>query len=48
MLADDIWRRKRILPTCVRPYAAYPLSWRQIQEMTAERGVEVDHSTIRG
>ena len=35
-----------IILTCVRWYAAYPLSLRQLQEMMAERGVEVDHSTI--
>ena len=29
--------------TCVRWYMAYPLSLRQIEEMRAERGVEVDH-----
>ena len=35
-----------IIQTCVRWYVAYPLSLRQLQEMMAERGVEVDHSTI--
>ena len=35
-----------IIPTCVRWYVAYPLSLRQLQEMMAEHGVEVDHSTI--
>ena len=35
-----------IILTCVRWYVAYPLSLRQLQEMMAERGVEVDHSTI--
>jgi len=34
-----------IILTCVRWYVAYPLSLRQLQEI-AERGVEVDHSTI--
>ena len=32
--------------TCVRWYVAYPLSLRQLEEMMAERGVAVDHSTI--
>ena len=32
-----------IILTCVRWYVAYPLSLRQLQEMMAERGVEVDH-----
>ena len=31
---------------CVRWYAAYPLSFRNIEEMMAERGVWVDHSTL--
>ena len=35
-----------IILTCVRWYVAYPLSLRQLQEMMAERGVEVDHPTI--
>jgi len=31
---------------CVRWYAAYPLSLRNLEEMMAERGVLVDHATI--
>jgi putative transposase len=31
---------------CVRWYVAYPISYRQIEEMMGERGVEVDHSTL--
>lgn len=31
---------------CVRWYAAYPLSLRHIEEMMAERGVEVDQAPI--
>ena len=34
-----------IILTCIRSYVAYPLSLRQIEEMRAERGVEVDHAT---
>ena len=30
----------------VRWYVAYPISYRQLEEMTDERGVEVDHSTL--
>ena len=30
----------------VRWYCRYPLSYRNLEEMMAERGVEVDHSTI--
>ena len=36
-----------VMLVCVRWYAAYPLSLRQIEEMMAERGVVVDHATIR-
>jgi putative transposase len=32
--------------TCVRWYLAYPLSYRQPEELMQERGVSVDHSTI--
>ena len=35
-----------VMLVCVRWYAAYPLSLRQIEEMMAERGVAVDHATI--
>ena len=35
-----------VMLVCVRWYAAYPLSFRQIEEMMAERGVLVDHSTL--
>jgi putative transposase len=35
-----------IMLTCVRWYVAYPLSLRHIEEMTAERGVPVDHATV--
>jgi putative transposase len=31
---------------CVRRYGAYPLSYRHIEEMTEERGIVVDHSSI--
>jgi putative transposase len=30
----------------VRWYVAYPISYRQLQEMMQERGVEVDYSTL--
>ena len=30
----------------VRWYMAYPISYRQLEEMMAERGVEVDHSSL--
>ncbi len=34
-----------VMLTCVRWYAAYPLSLRHIEEMMHERGVLVDHAT---
>jgi putative transposase len=37
---------KEIILTCVRWYVAYPLSYRQVEELMQERGVSVDHSTI--
>ena len=35
-----------IILTCVRWYLAYPLSYRQLEELMQERSVSVDHSTI--
>jgi transposase-like protein len=35
-----------VMLICARWYAAYPLSLRHIEEMMAERGVFVDHSTV--
>ena len=35
-----------VMLVCVRWYAAYPLSLRQLEEMMAERGVVVDHTTV--
>ena len=37
---------KDIILTCVRWYVAYPLSYRQVEELMEERGVSVDHATI--
>ena len=31
---------------CIRRYAAYPLSYRHVEEMMEERGVFLDHATI--
>jgi putative transposase len=36
-----------VMLTCVRWYVAYPLSLRHLEEMMAERGVDVDHSTAQ-
>jgi putative transposase len=35
-----------VILTCVRWYVAYPLCLRHLEEMMAERGVSVDHSTV--
>jgi transposase-like protein len=35
-----------IILVCIRWYAAYPLSYRRLEEMMEERGVFVDHSSI--
>jgi putative transposase len=35
-----------VILVCIRWYAAYPLSYRHIEEMMEERGVSVDHSSI--
>ena len=35
-----------VILICVRWYAAYPLSYRHLEEMMHERGVFVDHSSI--
>ncbi len=37
---------KDFILLCVRWYLAYPLSYRNLEEMMLERGVEVDHSNI--
>ena len=35
-----------VILVCIRWYAAYPLSTRHLEEMMAEQGVLVDHSTV--
>ena len=35
-----------VILTCVRWYVAYPLSLRHLEDMMAERGDSVDHSTV--
>ncbi len=37
---------KSIIHQCVRWYLRYPVSYRQLEEMMKERGIEVDHSSI--
>ena len=42
------WRHYegKIILLCVRWYTRYPLSYRNLEEMMQERGLEVDHTTI--
>jgi putative transposase len=35
-----------VMLVCARRYAAYPLSFRHLEEMMQERGVFVDHSSV--
>ena len=35
-----------VILTCVRWYVSYTLSLRNLEEMMAERGIDVDHSTV--
>jgi putative transposase len=35
-----------VILICIRWYAAYPLSYRHLEEIMEERGVSVDHSSI--
>jgi len=37
---------KEIILLCGRWYLAYPLSYRNLEEMLAERGVSVDHTNL--
>jgi transposase-like protein len=50
MTAQSLFKWRHFLPEIillnVRWYCRYPLSYRNLEEMMAERGVEVDHSTI--
>ena len=45
MLASKGMRfRFDVILMCIRWYAAYPLSYRHLEEILQERGVFVDHS----
>ena len=37
---------REVILWAVRWYVAYPISYRQLEEMMAEHGVEVDHATL--
>lgn len=45
---DFKWRhfKSDIILGCVRYYCKYGISYRDLEEMMLERGVEVDHTTI--
>ncbi|WP_412524095.1 IS6 family transposase [Burkholderia sp. S-53] len=49
-ILKQVFRRLRypfdVILLCVRWYVAYPLSLRHLEEMMADRGVSVDHSTV--
>ena len=38
--------RSEVIVLCVRWYLRYPLSYRDLEEMMAERCLSIDHSTI--
>jgi len=38
---------KEVILQCVRSYCAYPLSYRNIEEIMPERSVIVDHSGVK-
>ncbi|MDZ4877051.1 MAG: hypothetical protein CLLPBCKN_006486 [Chroococcidiopsis cubana SAG 39.79] len=50
MTSQSLFRWRHFLPEIillnVRWYCRYSLSYRDLEEMMAERGIEVDHSTI--
>jgi putative transposase len=41
-----MWFPIDVILVCIRWYAAYPLSYRHLEEMMQERGVAVDHFSI--
>lgn len=52
-MCGELWRvikrphyPMEVMLVCVRWYAAYLLSLRNLEEMMAERGVTVDHATV--
>jgi transposase-like protein len=42
------WRHypPELILLCVRWYCRYQLSYREVEEMMRERGLEIDHSTV--
>jgi len=47
---SSLFKWRHFLPTiilrCVRWYCRYSLSYREVEELTQERGLRVDHSTV--
>ncbi|MBW4542527.1 MAG: IS6 family transposase [Myxacorys chilensis ATA2-1-KO14] len=50
MTTDSLFKWRHFLPEIILPnvrwYCRYSLSYRDLEEMMAERGIQVDHSTI--
>src|SRR3546814_16453517 len=48
MMTDFKWRHFQgdVILWAVRWYCRYPISYRDLEEMLAERGISVDHTTI--
>jgi IS6 family transposase len=46
--SPSMWRHfeDQIILLCVRWYLPYGLSYRDLEEMMAERGLDLDHTTI--
>ena len=40
------WSEPTVIVTCVRWYLRFSLSLRDLEELMAERGLKVDHTTI--
>ncbi len=47
-MSDFKWKhfQGEIILGCVRWYCKYGISYRDLEEMMVERGVEVDHTTL--
>ena len=47
-MLDTKWLKfpLEVILMCIRWYAAYPLSYRHVEELMKERGISVDHSTV--
>ena len=47
-MTDFKWRhyQEQIILSCVRWYCKYGIRYRDLEEMMAEHGIEVDHTTF--